>query len=100
VSGERRPTRRAVVYVTLIAAALLAAFCFFMMPLIRKKAEYRAHLGSLKKQIEAEQERNHRLRRERRMLENEDPAYLEKYARDNFGWAREKEIVYRLERRK
>lgn len=95
---KKGPVSRAAVYAAAIAVALSAAFYFFFLPLAQKKAKYRSRLSGLKGDIASEQDLHRGLRREQRMLEEEDPGYLEKYARDNFGWAREEEIVYKLEK--
>ncbi len=91
---------RAPVYVAGLLVALGLGFYFFLMPLLTKKGLFRARVGELGREISGEQALHQKFQRERRMLEENDPTYLEKYARDNFGWAREGEIVYKLERAK
>jgi cell division protein FtsB len=85
-------------YIGALALSLGLFFYFFLMPLLAKKKAFRARMTELKSELGAEQETHGRLQHERRLLEQNDPAYLEKYARDNFGWAREGEIVYKLEK--
>jgi cell division protein FtsB len=91
---------RAPLYAGAIALALVLFFYFFLMPLLAKKKAFRARMAELKGELDAEQETHGKLQRERKLLERNDPAFLEKYARDNFGWAREGEIVYKLEKPK
>ncbi len=93
--GSRIPA-----YAALLAVAMGLGFYFFLMPLLAKKGVFRARLSDLGREISAEQEAHQKLQRERRMLEENDPTYLEKYARDNFGWAREGEIVYKIDKAK
>ncbi len=95
---KKGPVSRTAVYAAAIAVALSAAFYFFFLPLVQKKAGYRLRLSGLKGEIASKQNLHRGLRREQRMLEEEDSGYLEKYARDNFGWAREEEIIYKLEK--
>jgi cell division protein FtsB len=89
---------RAPLYAGAIALALGLFFYFFLMPLLAKKKVFRSRVAELKDELSVEQETHRKLQHERKLLEHNDPAYLEKYARDNFGWAREGEIVYKLER--
>jgi cell division protein FtsB len=100
VSEEEKVRSRVPLYVGVIILAMAVSFYFFILPLVTKKAAFRARVEELRKDIAAAQETNQKLQRERQMLEENDPAYLEKYARDNFGWAREGEIIYKLERAK
>lgn len=93
--GSRIPA-----YAALLAVAMGLGFYFFLMPLLAKKGVFRARLSDLGREISAEQEAHQKLQRERRMLEENDPTYLEKYARDNFGWAREGKIVYKIDKAK
>lgn len=79
---------------------LACVFYFSLLPLLSKKRSFRARVNELKEQITAEQDLHRKLQRERQLLEENDPTYLEKYARDNFGWARQGEIVYKLEKSK
>ena len=90
-------SKKAIYGVAFVLVLVLAAY-FFLLPMIRKEAEFNAHVAKLKEEIAAEQEAYRKLLGERRMLEEERPEYLEKYARDNFGWVREGEIVYKLEK--
>lgn len=80
-------------------AILLFAFAFVilliflptftrMQDLNQKNLDYQARIGSL------EQE-NIWLKEERKLLE-EDPAYLEKVAREKMGLIRAGEVVYKL----
>jgi cell division protein FtsB len=89
---------RAPVYIAGLALAFGLGFYFFLMPLLAKKGVFRARVEELNRGISSEQGLHQKLQKERRMLEENDPTYLEKYARDNFGWAREGEIVYKLEK--
>jgi len=91
---------RAPFYVAALFLILGLFFYFFLMPLLTKKNVFRARVAELSNELNAEQEVHQKLQRERHLLEKNDPAYLEKYARDNFGWAREGEIVYKLEKPK
>lgn len=91
---------RAPVYIAAVALVLGLGFYFFLMPLLAKKGVFRARVSELDREISAAQGTHQKLQKERRMLEENDPTYLEKYARDNFGWAREGEIVYKLEKAK
>jgi cell division protein FtsB len=91
---------RAPFYVAALVLILGLFFYFFLMPLLAKKNVFRGRVAELRKELDAEQELHQKLQRERQLLEQNDPAYLEKYARDNFGWAREGEIVYKLEKPK
>ena len=91
---------KAPLYVGALALTLGLFFYFFLMPLLAKKNAFRAHMAESKRELSTEQETNRKLQHEQKLLEQNDPAYLEKYARDNFGWAREGEIVYKLERPK
>ena len=91
--GSRIP-----LYIAAIALALALSFYFFLMPLISKKKNFRSRVAELRKETAAAQEEHRTLQKEREHLEQNDPTYLEKYARDNFGWAREGEIVYKLEK--
>lgn len=88
------------VYSVVFLLLLILAFYFLLLPLLRKKTAFSARVADLKAEIAAEQESHRRLQRERQMLEEKNPEYLEKYARDNFGWARDGEIVYKLEKKK
>ena len=90
-------SKKAIYGVAFVLVLVLAAY-FFLLPMIRKKAEFNARVAKLKEGIAAEQEAYRKLLGERRMLEEERPEYLEKYARDNFGWVREGEIVYKLKK--
>ena len=91
---------RAPAYIAGLLLALGLGFYFFLMPLLAKKGVFRARVTELSRDISSEQGLHQKLQKERRMLEENDPTYLEKYARDNFGWAREGEIVYKLEKTK
>ena len=91
---------RAPAYIAGLLLALGLGFYFFVMPLLAKKGVFRARVAELSRDISSEQGIHQTLQKERRMLEENDPTYLEKYARDNFGWAREGEIVYKLEKTK
>jgi cell division protein FtsB len=91
---------RAPAYIAVLALALGLGFYFFLMPLLVKKGVFRSRVAELRRDVSAEQAAHQKLQKERRMLEENDPTYLEKYARDNFGWAREGEIVYKLEKAK
>lgn len=93
--GSRVP-----VYLAGLLIALGLTFYFFLMPLLTKKGLFRARVADLGRDISSEQALHQKLQKERRMLEENDPTYLEKYARDNFGWAREGEIVYKLDKSK
>jgi cell division protein FtsB len=73
---------------------------FFLMPLLAKKKVFRGRMAEKRRELDDAQETHRQLQRERQLLEQNDPAYLEKYARDNFGWAREGEVVYKLEKPK
>lgn len=100
MNGKNSGRGRVPLYLGGLAVALGLAFYFFLLPLLYKKGLFHARVTELKGEISSEQERHQKLRRERSMLEENDPTYLEKYARDNFGWAREGEIVYKLEKGK
>jgi len=91
---------RAPFYVAALFLIVVLFFYYFLMPLLTKKNVFRARVAELRDKRDAEQGAHQKLQRERQLLEQNDPAYLEKYARDNFGWAREGEIVYKLERPK
>jgi cell division protein FtsB len=91
---------RAPAYIAGLLLALGLGFYFFLMPLLAKKGVFRACVAELNRDISSEQGLHQKFQKERRMLEENDPTYLEKYARDNFGWAREGEIVYKLEKSK
>ncbi|MCX6339951.1 MAG: septum formation initiator family protein [Candidatus Aureabacteria bacterium] len=91
---------RAPFYVAALVLILGLFFHFFLMPLLAKKNVFRGRVAELRNELDAEQELHQKLQRERQLLDQNDPAYLEKYARDNFGWAREGEIVYKLEKPK
>lgn len=93
--GSRVPA-----YIAGLLLALGLGFYFFLMPLLVKKGVFRTRVTELSRDISSEQGLHQKLQKERRMLEENDPTYLEKYARDNFGWAREGEIVYKLEKTK
>lgn len=97
-SGNR--SSRVPLYLAGLLIALGLGFYFFLMPLLTKKGLFRARVSELGGDISSEQALHQKLQKERRMLEENDPTYLEKYARDNFGWAREGEIVYKLEKAK
>ena len=88
------------VYSVVFILALIVAFYFILLPLLRKKTAFSARVSDLKNEIVVEQESHRRLQRERQMLEEKNPEYLEKSARDNFGLARNGEIVYKLEKEK
>jgi len=91
---------RAPAWIAGLVLVLGLGFYFFVMPLLAKRAVFRARVTELGDEISAAQGLHQKLEKERRMLEENDPVFLEKYARDNFGWAREGEIVYKLEKAK
>lgn len=91
---------RAAAWIAGLILTLGLGFYFIVMPLLAKKGVFRAHVTELSGEISREQALHQKLEKERRMLEENDPVYLEKYARDNFGWAREGEIVYKLDKAK
>ncbi|MCX6354354.1 MAG: septum formation initiator family protein [Candidatus Aureabacteria bacterium] len=96
-TGKAMP--RAAWYLAALFIVMAFAFYFSVMPLISKKREFRGRVDKLKEEIATQQELHQKLQKERRLLEENDPTYLEKYARDNFGWAREGEIIYKQEKK-
>lgn len=84
-------------YIGAAVIGIAIAFYCFVMPLRRQKSHLQSMVDTIENDIEQEQALHNELQHERRLLEQKDPYYLEKYARDNFGWAREGEIVYKLE---
>ena len=98
--GKSGPSCRTGIYITAIILTAAVTLYFFLVPLLRKKTTFRARLSELNGEVAVEQKLHKRQREEQRLLEEQDPTYLEKYARDNFGWAREGETVYKLEKTK
>jgi cell division protein FtsB len=84
-------------YAVGLSTIAAVVFYFFFLPLLNRKKELDSRISGLEMSISKEQDKHQHLQWERKMLEENDPEYLEKYARDNFGWAREGEIVYKLE---
>ncbi|MCX6357565.1 MAG: septum formation initiator family protein [Candidatus Aureabacteria bacterium] len=96
--GKGTAHGRTVWYGAALVLGLALSWYFFLMPLLGTKRLFRTRVDELRRGIVAGQEAHRKLQRERRLLEENDPAYLERYARDNFGWAREGEIIYKLDR--
>ena len=73
------------------AAVILAVF----LPSYTRLQDLRRRNADYAQQIEYLKEKNARMRREKHLLE-QDPAYLEKVAREKMGLVREGEVIYRI----
>ena len=76
---------------------VLTVFVFvYFLPSYTKMQDLKAKNQDYLDQIRTLEKKNEQLAREKDLLEN-DPAYLEKVAREKMGLAREGEVIYKIE---
>jgi len=86
---------KSLLWITAIVAIGLA-ISYFFWPQFMKYEEIKRSEKSLEIRVEAEENKNARLRREEHNLRT-DPQYIEKVAREKLGLVKQDEIIYKFE---
>ena len=79
----------------LIVALVLAIVLRLFLPLIQRQKELRAKVEEVRLDIQREAEQLRQLKRKQEKLQ-EDPRFIEKIAREDLGYAKPGETVFRF----
>jgi cell division protein FtsB len=85
---------KVVVGLVVMAVLLLIGMCY--LPVIQENARMRAQILKLDEQLKIEQEKSDRLQAQIDALRN-DPKTVERFARENLGYAKPDETVIHFE---
>jgi len=80
----------------LLFAALLAACVYILQPGYAKYVEHRNEIGRLEAEIEALEAERARLEKDMQALEEEDPEYIERLAREKLHLVKPGETIFRF----
>lgn len=84
--------KRGNILVTIVAAIVLVAICIALVDIYTQINEKKNQLDSLNRQINEQTQEN--LESQRLLSEEDEEAYIEKYAREKLGFARPEERVF------
>ena len=83
-----------------VVAVVIVVIALAICPAYFRKVKLESKLANLRDARRKQEMIYLNLRKEEALLQENDPVYLEKFVRDNFGWCREGEIIYKFDGRK
>ncbi len=88
--------RLATLFWLAVASILVAVIIWAILPVYMEKVRLERKLANLHEAQRKQEMIFLNLRKEEALLQENDPVYLEKFVRDDFGWCREGEIIYKF----